>query len=122
MFTPGNSAELEVLINGVNIGRTTSCVGETVTYVCTVASVAHIWRSASFVQSVALAGSSDDVTDSNGFAFQRISLIDGILTSSVSVLSNSGLNGTLIECEDGTGLGAEEQTTTAMLIGKCSVY
>ena len=115
MFSPGNCAELEVLINGV---RTTSCLGETVTYVCTVASNAHIWRSASFAQSVAIAGGSDDVTDANGFTFQRVSLIDGILTSSVTVLSYSGLNGALIECEDGTGLGAEEQTTTAMVFGK----
>ena len=95
----------------------TSCVGETVTYVCTVASVVHQWRSASFDNSFTLAGASEDVTDANGFTFQTISLIDGILTSAVSVLSSSGLNGALIECEDVGGLGAEEQTTTAIVFG-----
>ena len=76
-----------------------------------------IWSSASFVNSFTLAGASEDVTDANGFTFQTISLIDGILTSSVSVFSSSGLNGALIECEDGLG-SAEEQTTTAMVYGK----
>ena len=95
-------------------------MGETVTYVCTVASVVHVWSSASFDNSFTLAGASEDVTDSNGFTFQAISLIDGILTSAVSVLSYSGLNGALIECEDGGG-SAEELTTTAMVFGKCYV-
>ena len=119
MFIPDDCAELEVLINGVNIGRTTSCVGENVTYVCTVASTTHIWRSDSFVQSITIAGISTDVTDANGFTFQSMGLNDDIiLTSSVSVTSFPGLNGSLIKCGDGTGLGAQEQNTTAMVIGE----
>ena len=117
MFSPGDCGELQVVTG--DIGRTISCVGETVSYVCTVASVNHIWSSDSFVQSITIAGASPDVTDANGFTFQSMGLNeDNFLTSSVSVTSFPELNGSLIQCGDASGLGAEEQNTTALVIGE----
>ena len=107
-----------MLIGGVDIGRTTSCVGEVVTYVCTVDSPAHLWSSADFAQSVTIAGGSPDVTDENGFTFLRMSFADGILTSSVTLTSYSGLDGVMIACVDATAIDAEEQNTIAMVYGE----
>ena len=119
MFSPGDSAELEVLIGGMSIGRTASCVGETVTYVCTVPSNAHKWirKSDSFTfKTIVIAGGGGDAFD-NGFIFQGIFLIDGHLTSAVTVFTTFELNGVVIVCEDGEG-SEEEQTVTAVVFGK----
>ena len=111
-------AELEVLIDG-QMGRTTSCVGENVTYVCNVNSIVHIWSSDSFAYETTIAGGSQDVIDANGFTFQRVAVTDDwVLISSVSVTSFSGLNGSMIQCWDGAGGGAEEQTITAEVYSK----
>ena len=39
----GESADLQVLIGGMSV-RGASCIGENITYVCNIASVAHSWR------------------------------------------------------------------------------
>ena len=112
---PGDSAELEVLINGVNniIVRTTSCVGENVTYVCTVASVGHVWSSDAFTNPLTVIDESPDVVEIT-FTFRSVSLDDGTLTSSLSITSYPGLDGIMLMCSG----GGDEQTATAMVFGE----
>ena len=119
LYSPGNCAELEVLINSVNIGRTTSCVGENVTYVCTVASPVHLWSSASFVDGdeTITIGATED-SNNGDFTVRRVAETGGVLTSSVSITSFSGLDNVVIECRDGLGIIMEEQTATAMVLGE----
>ena len=98
--------------------RTTSCVGETVTYVCTVASNTHIWNITGLEDEVTVAGGSNDVEE-GVFTIGSDGLTNGILTSYVIVSSFPGLDGVLLRCHDGTGTqGLEEQTTTAMVFGE----
>ena len=115
-FFPGDCAELEVLINNVN--RTTSCVGETVTYVCTVGSARHVWNITGLNEEESVLGGSDDEVR-GVFTIAPVSVANGILTSSVSVTSFPGLDGVMLRCRDGTNTqGLEEQTTTATVFGE----
>lgn len=117
---PGNCTDLEVLIGGEMIGRTALCIGENVTYVCTVNTISHIWRSQMdlFMQDQVITQGTDPITDSNGFVFQRVSQSNAGITSSFSAVSFSGLDGERIECSDGTVQNGGQQVITAMVFGE----
>ena len=114
--------DLEVLINGENIGRTTSCVGETVTYVCTVPSGRHIWRSSLFAETTVgmyFNGEiNNNVVTSNGFSFRYKQMADYSFATSASVKSVSAHNGSAIMCIEGSGFLNWIQNTTVMIFGE----
>ena len=106
-----------MLIDGDVTDSPASCVGENVTFVCTVASLGHAWTVDSyFFGEAVLANFGDEEFENGIFTFRRVNVSD-ILTSSVSVISYSGLNGILIVCVDGGG-GAEEQRIVAQVYGE----
>ena len=100
MIHSGSCTQLEVLIDG-QVGRTSSCVGENVTYVCNLASSSHIWNIPGVAMEHSILANSPFVQTIMGFTFRKVHVSDGILTSSVSVISYPGLDDTVIGCVDG---------------------
>ena len=107
-----------MLIDGNVAESPVSCVGENITFVCTVASLGHAWTVGSFVtRQAVLARDDEDITEVGVFTFRRVSVSGGAITSSVSVLSFSDLNNVMIECVDGGG-GPEEQNIVTQVYGE----
>ena len=107
-----------MLIDGDVAESPISCVGENITFVCTVASLGHAWTVGSFVtRQAVLANDDEDITEVEMFTFRRVSVSGGTITSSLSVLSFSDLNNVMVECVDGGG-GAEEQNIVAQVYGE----
>lgn len=119
MLHTGNCTQLEVLIDG-QMGRTASCVGENVTYVCNVASSAHIWTISGVDMEHTILANTPFEQTVMGFTFQRVQVIDGVLTSSVSVISYPGLDGTAIQCIDGV-YHREVHNITASVYGELRI-
>ena len=106
----------------MNVGRSSSCIGENVTYVCNITSFNHIWiwiANGSIGEQTLIPNSYPRVE--NGYIL-RVVLVDGnnIALSSLSVNSSAGLNGTIIKCEDGVTIKIlENRTAVAMVLGEC---
>ena len=123
VLVTGDCAPLQVVICSGNTN--TSCVGDLVTYTCTVPAVAHTW-------SIPSLGFSDTITrtsptfDDPASPFSIVITADGgganPITTALSVTSFAGLNGANITCSDGNELITETQDTIAMVFGKCSLY
>ena len=111
-----------MLIDGDVRESPASCVGENITFVCTVASLRHSWTVGSFVSGqTVLARDDEDITEVGVFTFRRVNVSGGTITSSVSVLSFSDLNNVMIECVDGGG-GTEEQNNVAQVYGELTGF
>ena len=100
----------------------TSCIGDDVTYTCTVDSVAHRWDFGNgFTGTVLIGDGLNDPQQQGPYTLERV---PGNSTSSVvstlSVTAFAGLNGILISCRDGIVAEnvAETQTTTALVLGE----
>ena len=112
----GNCAKLQVLING-QTGRSTACVGENLTYVCTLETVTfgHYWSIPGIDSQIVLL----DILDITvmGFTLRSVQEVDDILSTSVSVTAYSELNGTVIECREAI-FDVEVQNTTVLVDGE----
>ena len=100
---------------------TTSCIGDEVTYNCTVDSVAHRWDFDGLTATVLIGDGLNDPQQEGAYTLERV---EGNSTSSVvstlAVTAFAGLNGILISCRDGIAAEnvAETQTTTALVLGE----
>ena len=104
----------------MNVGRSSSCIGENVTYICKIIAFNHIWNVNGSIMGRTLSASSD-VRAEQEYTLRVVS-VDGNdnIISSLSVNSSAGLNGTSISCEDGfvTTMFSETKTV-AMVLGEC---
>ena len=102
----------------MNVGRSSSCIGENVIYVCNITSISHIWNVPGSVRDRVLVTISPPVPD--GEYTLRVLSEDGIniITSSLSVSSSAGLNGTNITCAAGFNTDSTRATTVAMVLGE----
>ena len=102
----------------MNVGRSSSCIGENVIYVCNITSITHIWNIPDSVRDRILVWNSPPLTD--GEYTLRVVSVDGIniIISSLSVSSSAGLNGTNITCADGFNTDSTRATTVAMVLGE----
>ena len=114
----GESADLQILIDGVSVGRSTSCTGENVTYVCNILSGGHSWR---INGSPPLAVTLAPQVIQERYTLQLVSTND-TLVSSLSVTSFDGHNGIDIMCVDPDIQNPlPSQEAVAMVLGKCIV-
>ena len=97
----------------MSFGRSESCIGENITYVCNVTAVAHTWR---INGSPAIAVSSTPQVIDERYTLRIVSLND--LVSSVSVTSFDGLSGVNLTCTDGRPVNPPTQDVVAMVLGK----
>ena len=105
-------------MDGVEFTWTGFCVGDNVTFTCTLPLIAHQWNGPGFdrvllATSTSVMGGPDDQFT---LAVVNYSAL-GIVTS-LSVLVYSGLNGASFNCSDGGLLSTNMQTATATVLGK----
>ena len=100
----------------------TSCIGDEVTFTCTVDSIAHRWDTNDGVRFTILSGDSLNDTQVQGvYTLKRVEANStSAIVSTLSVTAFAGLNGTLILCRDGAVAEgrAETQTATVMVLGE----
>ena len=100
----------------------TSCIGDEVTYTCTVDSVAHRWDTNDGVTATILIGDFLNATQVGGvYTLKRVEANStSAIASTLSATAFAGLNGTLISCRDGLvaeGI-AETRTARVMIFGE----
>ena len=96
------------------------CPGESVTFTCTVPSLAHRWKVPSLNISQTLVPSSLPQFD-HPFEFNVTEAVTGkSITSTATANATADLNGTLVLCEDGN-LILPKQNTTIRLRGEHAV-
>ena len=119
----GDCAPLQVAVTGRS--GSTSCVGDWVTYTCTVSAVAHDWDIPSLGLDATITRTSptfprpgDPVSP-----FSIVTTADGggpsPVTTVLSVTSFAGLNGITLSCSDGNQFTNGTQDVIAMVFGKC---
>ena len=105
----------------MNVGRSSSCIGENVTYICNVTSNSHIWDVDGVINGRTLVSGNIHPITEEGFIF-RVESRDGKnnIISSLLLYSTAKLNGTNITCRDGIPLIMVKQIAeVAMVLGKC---
>lgn len=116
------TASLTVLVDGANYTGTEFCVGDNITFICAVPSVAHEWIVPAF-----------DITNGIGVVIRNtvpklrgtpklftLALVENLTTSiisSLSVVAFPMLDETVITCADITGM-SDDRTATAIVMGK----
>ena len=117
----GDCASLQVAVT--NRSGSTSCVGDMVTYTCTVPSIAHQWNIPSLGESVIVTRNRRTFSGSGDGSLSIALTTDeaDAITTALSVTSFAGLNGANITCFDAIGGVIETQDTTAMVFGRCSI-
>ena len=97
----------------------TSCIGDTVTYTCTVNAVGHGWN-ISLLPEVVTVTRSGPRKSEPPYMFRLIGdEVVGPINSTLSLTVFAGFNGTSITCEDSNLLFGVKQSATAMVFGEC---
>jgi hypothetical protein len=121
----GVGAPLQTTV--LNRSGSTSCIGDTVNYTCTVGGGAHIWRIAppgSSVSTVAITRGSPTFPAPGGspspfmISLATDDIVNNVITTVLTVTSFAGLNGTDISCTDTSVVNGEVQETIAIAFGK----
>jgi hypothetical protein len=109
----------------LNRNGSTSCIGDTVNYTCTVGGIAHVWRIAP-PGSSATTGVITRVSPTFSFpggapspfmiSIATYDMVNNVITTVLTVTSFAGLNGTDILCIDGTVVNGEIQETIATVL------
>ena len=99
-----------------------SCPGETVTFTCTIPSLAHRWEASGLDMPRSLVpGDRGGVISDPPFQFNVTEVIPGTsITSTATVTATSDLNGTLVVCQDGLGI-LPDQSSIINIRGKHGV-
>ena len=118
-YYAGDPAPLQILVTGRS--GSTSCVGDQVTFTCTLPAVAHVWSIRSLGFSAVISRGLPTFHDSAS-PFTIVTTADGggvnPITTELSVTSFAGLNGANITCIDANQVVTEVQDTIAMVFGK----
>ena len=101
-----------------------SCVGDQVTFTCTVPAVAHSWDIPSLGLDASITRNTPTFSRPGdpSSRFSIVTTVDGgganPITTELSVISFAGLNGTNITCSDANQIVTEHQSTIAIVFGK----
>ena len=98
------------------------CPGESVTFTCTVSSLAHVWRVSDLsITETLVPANQGQVLPDPPFEFNVTEVIPGEnITTTATVIATISLNGTLVSCEAGIG-SLPGQSSTINLRGECVV-
>ena len=93
------------------------CPGERVTFTCTIESSAHRWEVPSLgISRSILFGDLARVFSDPPFQFNVAEVMTGSITSTATVNATANLNSTLVVCQDGNQMLAD-QNSTIYIIG-----
>ena len=116
-YVLGDPNILDTLVDGVSAEAT--CIGQNVTYICTVFADTHAWISPSYDQIVLISAINQDVINLwPGFRMKLMAHDGTSITSSASVHVTTALNDTFISCTDGGITSGAQQMITARVLGK----
>ena len=117
MSVVGECALLQTEVSGRS--GETSCLGENVTYICSISGFTHVWRISGFSDAAFVtAGQRSDNIGPYSIEAISVSGVNMVTESRLTVTSFPGLNGVNITCLDTTATNGEVQETTAMVFGK----
>ena len=122
VLVTGDCAPLQVAVT--NSSGDTSCVGDLVTYTCTLPSVAHTWSIPSFGFMESITRETPTFDDPASQFFINTTADGGganPITTALSVTSFAGLDETNIICSDANQITSEAQDAIAMVFGRCSL-
>ena len=106
-------------MDGVKFTGTEFCVGDNVTFTCTLPSLGHQWRGPGF--SVIIVPASDvpfrSRTDDR-LIFTRLGILPNGIITSLSLIVYSMFGGATLTCSDGIQVNTETQTSTATVLGE----
>ena len=107
-------------MEGVAFSRTGYCVGDNVTFTCTLPLFGHQWNAPGFDRGVLTTTMPQTAGPDNRFTLAVVnSSASGIITS-LSVKVYSGFNGANITCSDGSAMSSNIQTAIATVLSKIS--
>ena len=95
------------------------CPGESVTFICTISSLAHQWNipSLNITRSLLPGSWGRVITNHPPFHFNVTEVMTGSITSTATVTATVDLNGTVVVCRDGIGK-LPDQSSTITIIGE----
>ena len=119
-FYIGNCAPLQVDVAGRN--DSTLCIGDNVTYTCTVPTPAHTWNIQPVGLNTAITRSTPMITSTFGGILIQIRIIQdqggsNPITTTLSLIAFAGLNGTTVQCQD-SDLAEPAQESVAKVLGE----
>ena len=108
---------LQFLLIGVgSLTDITSCIGDNVTYTCTVNSRGHTWIISSLPQTVVIVRSKPRIS-MPPYSFVLVEDTGTTINSTLSLTVFAGFNGTAIACQDALS-GRDVQSTTGLVFGE----
>ena len=110
-------------VSGVTAQPTnmTLCVGDNVTYTCTVNSIAHAWHIGPLPEMSVTSGTSEDTIGTMGFIYRLVEIGSNGIVSSATGTVFPGLNNSVILCRNGLFQprpGSVEQEAILKIYGK----
>ena len=105
-------------MDGVEFTGTGFCVGDNVTFICDILSIAHQWNGPGFSTILIAIVSSEVVGPDNRFTLAVVNSSASRIITSLSVKVYSGFNGSNITCSDYLSLSSNIQTATVTVLGK----
>lgn len=110
------SSQIQTIVDGRN--RNAPCIGENVTYICTVPVLSHAWNVPRYDVTATISVQTNlFINKDPGFIIRLMAVGTNTITSSLSVISFAGLNGTRITCTDSVILGGESQEIVVNILG-----
>ena len=93
-----------------------SCPGESVTFTCTISSLAHRWEASALdMPRSVIPRDQGGVVSDPPFKFNVTEVVIGsYITSTATVSATTDLNGTLITCQDGIGMLPDQSNTISV--------
>lgn len=99
--------------------RNTPCIGENITYICTVPALSHAWNVPQYGVSATISVQTTSFTNEEPeFTMRLLTRSSTAITSSLSVIVFTSLNGTRITCTDSITLNGESQEILMEILGK----
>ena len=106
-------------MDGVEFTGTKFCVGDNVTFICSLPLSTHRWTGPEFDIVFSHVFSTVMVGPDNNYTLALVQpLPNTTVITSLSLIAYSGFDGVTITCSDGNGLVADNQTSTASVLGK----
>ena len=106
-------------MDGVNFSGTGFCVGDNVTFTCTVPINTHHWSGPGLSETVGAATVVPFLSGTdNQFILTRVDFQQSIISTSLSLTVYSGFDGVTLVCADGGGGNGDPQNFTATVLGK----
>ena len=106
-------------MDGVEFTGTGFCVGDNVTFSCTLPSFGHQWRGPGFTVTITPASVVPFMRGTDDrLIFTRLARLPNAIITSLSLIVYSGFDGATLTCSDALQINIETQTSSATVLGE----